>query len=94
MWRRWGTPDNFLLIFIDEVSKTQKIRPLKKWKKKKKKKIAGDIIILRMCTKTAIPEIRWMKKGKLDKNLKSLKMPSIYTIVPKIMIIGYTVSEM
>ena len=63
-------------------------------KKKKKKKIAGDIIILRMCTKTAIPEIRWMKKGKLDKNLKSLKMPSNYTIVPKIMIIGYTVSEM
>ena len=92
MWRRWGTPNNFLLIFIDEVSKTQKIRPLRKWKKKKK--IAGDIIILRMCTKTAIPEIRWMKKGKLDKNLKSLKMPSIYRIVPKIMIIGYTVSEM
>ena len=40
-------------------------------KKKKKKKIAGDIIILRMCTKTAIPEIRRMKKGKLHKNLKS-----------------------
>ena len=49
MWRRWGTSQNFLLAFIDELWKTQKIRILKKWKKKKK--IAGDIIILHMCTK-------------------------------------------
>ena len=42
----WGTPQNFLLAFIDELWKTRKIRILKKWKK-----IAGDIIILHMCTK-------------------------------------------
>ena len=31
MWRRWGTPQNFLLPFIDELWKTWKIRLLKKW---------------------------------------------------------------
>ena len=46
MWRRWGKPQNFLSAFIDELWKTRKIRILKKWKK-----IAGDIIILHMCTK-------------------------------------------
>ena len=46
MWRRLGTPQNFLLAFIDEPWKTWKIRILKKWKK-----IAGDIILLHMCTK-------------------------------------------
>ena len=44
MWGRWGTPQNFLLAFIDELWKTQKIRILKKWKK-----IAG--YILHMSTK-------------------------------------------
>ena len=37
---KWGTPQDFLLAFIDELWKTQKIRILKK---RKKKKIAGDI---------------------------------------------------
>ena len=37
MWR-WGTPQDFLLAFIDELWKTWKIRILKKWKK-----IAGKI---------------------------------------------------
>ena len=46
MWRRWDTPQNFLLAFIDELSKTWKIRILKKWKH-----IAGDVIILHLCTK-------------------------------------------
>ena len=46
MWRRWGTPQNFLLAFLDELWKTWKIRILKK-----RKKIAGDIIILHMCAK-------------------------------------------
>ena len=32
MWRRWGTPQNFLLAFTDEVWKTQQFRILKKWK--------------------------------------------------------------
>ena len=32
-WRRWGTPQNFLLAFIDEVWKTRKIRMLEKMKK-------------------------------------------------------------
>ena len=32
---RWGTPQKFLLAFIDELWKTQKIRILKKWRKKK-----------------------------------------------------------
>ena len=36
MWRRWSTPQNLLLAFIDELWKTQKIRISKKWKKKKK----------------------------------------------------------
>ena len=31
--RRWGTPQNFLLAFIDDLWKTQKMRILKKWKK-------------------------------------------------------------
>ena len=47
MWRRWGRPYNFLLVLIDDLWKTQKIRILKKWRKK----IAGDIIILHMSTK-------------------------------------------
>ena len=38
MWRRWSTPQNLLLAFIDELWKTQKIRISKKWKKQK---IAG-----------------------------------------------------
>ena len=42
----WGTPQNFLLAFTDELWKTRKIRILKKLKI-----IAGDIIILHMCTK-------------------------------------------
>ena len=36
IWRRWGTPQNFLLTFIDELCKTRKIWILKKMKKKKK----------------------------------------------------------
>ena len=32
MLGRWGTPQNFLLAFIDELWKTQKIRLLRKWK--------------------------------------------------------------
>ena len=48
MWRRWGTPENFLLAFVDELWKTWKIRILKKWKKKN----CWDIIILHMCTKS------------------------------------------
>ena len=47
MWRRWGTPQNFLLAFTDELWKTWKIKILKKWKKKN----AQDIMILHMCTK-------------------------------------------
>ena len=35
-WRRWGTSQDFLLAFIDELWKTWKIRTLKKWKKRKK----------------------------------------------------------
>ena len=31
MWRRWITTHNFLLVFIDELWKIQKIRILKKW---------------------------------------------------------------
>ena len=46
MSKKWGTPQNFLLAFIDELWKTWKIRFLKK-----QKKIAGDIIILQTCTK-------------------------------------------
>ena len=45
---KWGTPQDFLLAFIDELWKTQKIRILKKRKKKKSLEI---YIILHMCTK-------------------------------------------
>ena len=34
MWREWGTPQNFLLAFMDELWKTRKSKILKKWKKK------------------------------------------------------------
>ena len=33
MLRRWATSQNFLLAFIDQLWKTQKVRILKKWKK-------------------------------------------------------------
>ena len=26
MWRRWGTPQNFFLAFIDELEKKKKIK--------------------------------------------------------------------
>ena len=32
MWGRWGTPQNFLLAFINGFWKTRKIRLLVKWK--------------------------------------------------------------
>ena len=41
-----GTPQNFILAFINELWKTWKITILGK-----RKTIAGDIIILHMCTK-------------------------------------------
>ena len=51
----WGTPQNFLLAFIHELWKTQKIRISKKRKKpqktNKQTKNTGDIITLHMCTK-------------------------------------------
>ena len=46
MWRRWGIPQTFLLLFTDELWENWKIQILKKWKK-----IAGDIPILHICTK-------------------------------------------
>ena len=33
MWRRWGTPHNFLLVFINELWKTLKNQNLEKMKK-------------------------------------------------------------
>ena len=102
MWRRWGTPQNFLLTFIDELWKTRKIRILKKWKK-----IAGDIIILRMCTKNHnhMRYSSWnTEKDKffvilghffaLYKTLqKCQEISSFYTCVPKVMIRWCTVPQ-
>ena len=66
MQRRWGTPQNFCLTFIDEFEKQLFIKknPVKwankKFKnlniynaafKKKKRKTPSDIIILHLCTK-------------------------------------------
>ena len=45
MWRRWGTTQNFLLMNFE------KHRKWEFWKNEKKKKIAGDTMILLMCTK-------------------------------------------
>ena len=35
MWRRWGTPQNFFLAFIDELEKQIIIKKLLKWANKK-----------------------------------------------------------
>ena len=66
MWRRWYTPQNFFLAFIDELEKQLLIKKTvdvnKKQQKqkniftmlhflKKKKKTPGDIIILHQCIK-------------------------------------------
>ena len=48
IWSRWGTPQNFLAINWWTL-KNPKVRLLKKMKR-----IAGDIIILHMCTKNTI----------------------------------------
>ena len=61
MWR-WGTPQNFLLAFIDELWKTWKIRILKKWKK-----IAGDIIIFHI-----VPSHNHMKYSSWDTELNRI----------------------
>ena len=65
MWRRWGTPQNFLLTFIDELWKTWKIRLLKKWKRKKnkKQKNAGDTIILHVYQKPQSYEVQFLRYG-------------------------------
>ena len=95
MWRRWGRPYNVLLVLNDDLWKTQKIRILKKWRKE----IAGDIIILHMSTKNHnhMRYSSWDTKNekmKISEKLKKiLEIPSFYTIVQKIMIIGYTVPE-
>ena len=54
----WGTPQNLLLAFINELWKTQKIRISEKGKKNKQTtttttttKTTGDIIPSHMCTK-------------------------------------------
>ena len=55
MWRRWVILQNFLLVFINDLWETWKIRILKKLKKQKtkqNKKNAGDIIVLHKCTKS------------------------------------------
>ena len=47
MWRRWGgPPQNFLMVFIDELWKT-----LKSDFWKNEKTFTGDLIILHICTK-------------------------------------------
>ena len=51
-----GTPQNFLLAFIDELWKTRKIRILKKWTK-----ISRNIIILHMCTKSQSHEVQFLR---------------------------------
>ena len=56
MWRRWGTLQNFVLAFIDELWKTRKIRILKKWKT-----IAGDIIILHVYQKPQSYEVQFLR---------------------------------
>ena len=48
MWRRWGTPQNFFLAFIDELEKQHLLKNLLNWANKNQ--IAGDTIILQMCT--------------------------------------------
>ena len=86
------------LIFIDELWKTQKIKNFEKILIITKK-IAGDIIILHMCTKNHnyMRYSSWDKKNekmKFSKKLKKyLEVLPFYTGVPKIMIRWCTVSE-
>ena len=39
MWRRWSTPQNFFLKFIDELEKQLFIKKLLKWANKKHKNV-------------------------------------------------------
>ena len=81
------------LMFIDQLWKTKKIRILEE------KRIAGDIIILHMCTKNHnyMRYSSWdTKNEKMKFSKKIKKVPgstTIYTGVPKIMIRWCTVSE-
>ena len=68
MWR-WGTPQNFLLGFIDELWKTWKIRILKKWKKKR-------CVLTQICSAT---DIIFCKK--FGKNVKNTKRYYPFTLV-------------
>ena len=63
MWRRWDTPQNFYLAFIDKLEKQLFIKNLLKWANKKRQnfniynvvfffeKKKENIIILHLCTK-------------------------------------------
>ena len=79
MWRRWGETYNFLLTFIDKLWKPQKIRILKKWKKK----IAQDIIILHMRTKSYnhMRYSSWDTKNEKMKISEKFKKPHGDTIM-------------
>ena len=57
IWRKWDTPQNFLLAFIDQLWKTWKMRILKKWKNQ----IAGDIIILHVYQKPQSYEVQFLR---------------------------------
>ena len=90
MWRRRGTPQNFLLAITDEFWKIQKTRILKKWKK-----TAEDISSLLMCTENHnhMRYSSWDTKNEKMKISKKFKKPWTYQhftqLYQNIMIIGY-----
>ena len=45
MCRRWGTPQNFCLAFIDEFQKQLLIKKLMKWAKKKLKNFNINVVV-------------------------------------------------
>ena len=51
MWRRWGTPQNFCLSFIDELEKQLFIKKLLKWANKKCKNLNIYNVVLKKIKK-------------------------------------------
>ena len=105
--RRWGTPQNLLLPFIDDLWKTRKMRILKKWKKNCWRYHHFTNVYQKPQSWGTVPEIRSdtfflsfraifcpnnPKTQNFEKTKKSLEI-SFYTCVPQMTIIWCMVPE-
>ena len=94
IWKIWP------LTFLNFLWPSSQPKKSKFWKNKKK---PGDIIILHLCTHViSIIDFGLFfpfypsnspKNENFNNKKNPLEIPSFYTIVPKVMIIGYTVPE-